>query len=601
MSKYSPNRTMSGQAMIVLTAIISLLVLFVVGIFSYEVNRLELVRTQLRSATEAASLAAAATLASQDNTDPTAAHEQAIQTALDTFSKNSVCGISLANAVLSGTDEDSPSANNSSIFIEFLDPNNNNQPVAMGNPAGKIVRITGALGALPSFGNFLGLGNVPIRTTASGGVPDLDVVLCFDVSGSIDDQTPVSVVRRQWNGDAATGRIQYIIPNTDAGCRAGATANGRLYDIFGPQPTGSAIQALPPQNLGQANEGVNRWTLNFSEEAPPSGYTDARGLRGANNTGSPPGNYPPSTVRTGGAQTFTDLVVNIDGRLAFGGINTPDGYSFPDIATVVEAARGNLENNTVFTSSRANRGVPASVVPRAGYRAKYLELAKLNQHPIKEAQEAAAEFFTIMNTNTVGHFGLICFTDAGGSSPSTVVSNYNVDATYRNANQGGTGSFPNPLIALSPTTGNTKYDQIIDVLPTTTATGGTNIGDVLNRAVDQLSTNSRTGSKKAIVLFTDGQPTVAGPLSSNEWTNARMAAQRARAAGIPIYSIGLAQVPEIIPGETAILNDTNSNPSSGGVSGIAGYGGKFFLVTDVNDLRKTFENIARQLVQLVHA
>ena len=596
-SKHSHKRSMSGQAMIVLSAIISLLVLFVIGIFSYEVNRLELVRTQLRSATEAASLAAAATLASQDNTDPTAAHEQAIQTALDTFTKNSVCGISLANAVLAGTDEDSPEAHHSSMFIEFLDPNNNNNPVAMGNPAGKIVRITGALGALPSFGNFLGLGNVPIRTTASGGVPDLDVVLCFDVSGSIDDQTPVSAVRRQWNGDAATGRIQYVIPNTDSGCAAGPVANGKLYDLFGPTPTGSAIQALAPQNLGQVNESVNRWTLNFSEEAPPSGYTDARGLRGANNTGSPPGNYPPSSVRTGGAQTITDLVVNIDGRNTFAGINR-DGFNFPDIATVVEAARGNLEDNTVFTSSRANRGVPNTVVPRAGYRAKYLELAKENQHPIKEAQEAAAEFFTIMNTNTVGHFGLVCFTDAGGSSATTAISNYNVDPSYSRA---GTGSFPNPLIALSATTGNTKYDQIINVLPTTTATGGTNIGDVLNRAVDQLSTNSRIGSKKAIVLFTDGQPTVAGPLSSNEWTNARMAAQRARAAGIPIYSIGLAQIPEIIPGETAILNDTNSNPSSGGVSAIAGYGGKFFLVTDVNDLRRTFENIARQLVQLVHA
>lgn len=585
--------------MIVLSAIISLLVLFVVGIFSYEVNRLELVRTQLRSATEAASLAAAATLASQDNTDPTAAHEQAIQTALDTFNKNSVCGIALSNAVLAGTDEDSPDANHSSIFIEFLDPNSNNQPVQLGNPAGKIVRITGALGALPSFGNFLGLGNVPIRTTASGGVPDLDVVLCFDVSGSIDDQTPVTAVRRQWTGDAATGRIQYVIPNTDSGCAAGPIANGRLYDLFGPPPTGSAIQALPPQNLGQVNETVNRWTLVFSEEAPsPSSNPDSRGLRGTNNTGSPPGNYPPSTVRTGVAQTITDLVVNVDGRLAFAGITTPDGYSFPDIGTVVEAARGNLEDNTVFTNSRANRGVPASVRPRAGYRAKYLELAKLNQHPIKEAQEAAAEFFTIMNTNTVGHFGLVCFTDQGGTNASTVITNYNVDTTYRGA---GSGNFPNPLISLSPTTGNTKYNEIINVLPSTTATGGTNIGDVLNRAVDQLRTNSRTGSKKAIVLFTDGQPTVSGPLSSNEWTNARMAAQRARDAGIPIYSIGLAQVPEIIPGETAILNDTNSNPSSGGVSGIAGYGGKFFLVTDVNDLRKTFENIARQLVQLVHA
>lgn len=593
MRSVTPNRH-SGQAMIVLGAVISLLILFVVGIFSFEVNRLEVCRVQLRSATEAAALAAAATLASQDNTDPAAAHQQAIQTALDTFSRNSVAGISLGNTVLAGTNEDSPSANNSSIFIEFLDPNNNNSVVQIGNPTGKIVRITGALGVVPSFGNFLGLSTVPLRATTSGGVPDLDVVLCFDVSGSIDDQTPVSCVRRQWTGDTTTGRIQYIIPNNMPGCAAGPIANGRIYDLFGPQPTGTSVQALPPQNLTDVNRSDHRWRLRFSEAGGTT--PNAVGLRGKSNSGSPPGNYGGGTS-TGVASTITDLVVNIDGRNAFQGITTGDGYAFPDIATVVEAARGNLETPALFTASRANRGVPAIIQPRTGYQAKYLELARANQHPIRDAQEAAAEFFTIMNTNTVGHFGLICFTDAGGSSPTTTVGGYNVDQNYSTA---GTGRFPNPLIALSPTTGDTKYTQILAALPTTTATGGTNIGDVLNRAVDQLRLNSRIGSKKAIVLFTDGMPTVGGPLSNNEWTNARMAAQRARQYGIPIYAIGLAQNPEIIPFETSILNDTNSSPTNGGVSAIAGHGGKFFLVTDVADLRRTFENIARQLVQLVH-
>lgn len=100
------------------------------------------------------------------------------------------------------------------------------------------------------------------------------------------------------------------------------------------------------------------------------------------------------------------------------------------------------------------------------------------------------------------------------------------------------------------------------------------------------------------MLFTDGMPTA--PTSTTAEPNSRRAAVRARAAGIPIYSIGLAQNPEIVPYETAILTHQNSNPNSGGVSGIARNGGIFFLVTDVADLRKTFENIARQLVALVH-
>ncbi len=588
MRSFKPKRK-NGQAMVVLCTVISLLVLFVVGLFSYEVNRVEVCRTQLRSATEAAALAAAATLASQDNLDPADAQNEALQTAITTFMQNSVAGVPLNNAVLSSESADSPLAENSSLFIEFLDPNNNNQPVDIGNPAGKIVRITSAFGLLPSFGNFLGLSTVPLRTTALGGVPDLDVVLCFDVSGSIDDQTPVSFVRRQWAGSSSSGRVNYVVPPARPGSAAGSLAQGRIYDVIGPPATGTRVQALAPQYLGLADSGA-RWPMNFS----PSLRSSAPGSSGSanNEAGYPPGNKSKSITIT--TYMFTDLVVNLDGKNTFGGLTTSDGYAFPDLATVVEASRGNLENNTVFTSSGANTGVPASVTPRAGYQAKYQELARANCRPIKDAQEAASEFFTIMNTNTVGHFSLVCFSDDGSGSS---VSEWRADSTYTPC---GRQNYAKPLIGLSSATGDTKYDSIMNVLPATTALQGTNIGDALDRAITQLSNNSRVGSKKAIVLFTDGQPTVGGPLASDPWTNARQAANRAKQRGIPIYSIGLAQNPEIIPNEVAILTDQNSSVSSGGVSGIAGHGGKFFLVTRVEDLRLTFENIARQLVQLVH-
>ncbi|MBX9686734.1 MAG: VWA domain-containing protein [Candidatus Obscuribacterales bacterium] len=586
-------RASHGQAMVVLSAIISLLVIFVVGLFSYEVNRVEVCRSQLRSATEAAALAAAATLASQDNADPSAAHNEALQTALTTFAQNSVAGVALSNAIFAFSANDNPAPETSSLFIEFLDPNNNNNPVKIGDPAGKIVRVNASFGLKPSFGNFLGLPTVPLRASSSGGVPDLDVVLLFDVSGSIDDQTPVSFVRRQWTGSAASGKIQYIVPPARAGSAAGALAQGRLYDILGPQPTGTAVQAMAPQNLGQVSQSGLRWPLNFSESGTATGLRS----RSGSDPGAPPGNMPPGTAGTGNTYTCTDIVVNIDGKSVFQGITTGDGYSFPDLATVVEAARGNLENQTVFSNSKANTGVPASITPRSGYQAKYQELARANLHPISDAQQAAASFFTIMNTNTVGHFSLICFTDNAGSAANTTVSNYLVDSSYRGP---GSGNFPNPLIALSPQSGTTNYQSIQNILPKTTAIGGTNIGDAINKAVTQLSSNSRTGSKKAIVLFTDGMPTVGNPLSSDPSSNARLAAVRAQQAGIPIYSIGLAQNAEIIPFETQILTDKNSSSSSGGVSGIAGHGGKFFLVTKVSDLRLTFENIARQLVQLVH-
>lgn len=584
-------RNTRGQSMVVMVAIIVLLILFPIGLFSFELNRLETCRQQLRAACESAALAAAATLASQDNLDPVEGHTQAIQTALTAFQQNSVIGVSLNDATLGGSKEDVPESEKASLFIEFLDPNSDNQPVSMGDPDGKIVRVTAAFGHKPSFGPFLGLGTLPLRVTNSGGVPDLDVVLCFDVSGSIDDQTRVTFVKREWTGDTATGNIRYTIASTRTGAPAGARANGRLYDIIGPVPSGTRVNALPPQYLALSNSNV-RWPLTFSE----SGGT-TRGLRGATEAGSRPGNRGSTTITTGGVNHFTDLVVNIDGRNTFAGITTNDGYAFPDIGTVVEAARGNLENNTVFVNSGASRSLPATVQPRAGYQARYRQMAAAALSPLGDAQRAAADFFTIMNTNTRGHFSVIAFSDTAGTSATSTYRESNVDDTYA---AGGTANFPIPNIGLNPATGATNYDQIISVLPTTRATTSTNIGDALNSAVNQLRNNARPGSKKAIVLFTDGMPTAGQPLHSDPETNARRAAQLARAQGIPIYSIGLAQNPEIIPDEVRTLTHTNGDINTGGVSGIAGNGGVFFLVTDVADLRKTFENIARQLVQLVH-
>jgi hypothetical protein len=587
---YSRKTKPSGQAVIVMSVVIAFFFVFVAGLFAFELNRVEVARQQLQASCEAAALAGAATLAGSDEQDPMAAHSSASATALNTFQKNSVAGVSLQEAQPALDDSDSPAPGDSSLFIEYLNPHANNQPVQLGDPDGKIVRVVGALGFQPAFGKFLGIGNVPLRAVASGGVPQLDLVLCFDVSASIDDQTPVTFVRRVWN--QSTNRIDYTIASTSSGSRAGATAQGKLYDVMGPPPTGSAVDAVPPQTLSSSNQNDHRWRMNFSEVTGRPG--SARGLRGTSNNGSPPGNRAGS-MGTGNAQTYTDLVVNIDGNDRFQGF-TSGGYAFPTIGTVVEAARGNLENATVYSNSMANRGgLPSSVVPRAGYQAEYLRLAKLNLHPLKDAQDACQTFLTIMNTNTDAHFSLVSFTTDAGSSLTDSVSMPNVDSTYTAA---GNGSFPTPLVALRNTSMQTEYDRCMAAIANTGPVSGTNIGDAVRQGVAQLR-NGRTGAKKAIVVFTDGQPTQGGPLNSDPWTNARMAAVQAKNAGIPIYSIGLAQVPEIIPGETAILNDTNANQSNGGISAIAGNGGKFWLVTSNANLRATFENLARQLVQLV--
>jgi hypothetical protein len=588
-------RKASGQAIISLGLLIAFFVLLVVGLFSFEINRVSIARQQLTAACDAAALAAAATLASSDNVNPADAHNQCMNTALNTFKKNSIIGVSLTDAQFASGPDNQPSSGESALYIQFLNPRQNNQPVAIGDPDGKTVRIGASFGLDPAFARFLGIGTVPIYANSSGGVPSLDIALAFDVSASIDDQTPVTFVRRVWN--ATTNKISYIVASTSSGSRVGALAQGPIYDIIGPPPEGSAVDGLYPQQLSDSNSpNKNRWPLHFSERVGSAG--SAPGLRGATDAGSPPGNFPPGTSGTGIAQTYTDLVVNIDGKNVFAGVQSSDGYNFPDLATLVEAARGNLENATVFQNSKANLSVPSNVFPRAGYQAKYFELAAANVHPLGDAQVAAKEFLTIMNTNTDAHFSFVAFTTNAGTSATSTMNMQKVDNSYRVA---GSINCPVPCIALDRATGATNFSTCTNAIFQTRATSGTNIGDAIDKAVTLIKNNSRRGAKKAIVLFTDGQPTSGNPLDADPWKNARKAAENADKEGIAIYSIGLAQVPEIIPGETAILNDTNADPATGGVSAIAGHGGKFFLVTNVSNLRMTFENIARQLVQLVRS
>lgn len=583
----SSVRGKRGQAIVAALLLIAVFIILPVGLLAFEFGKAQLVLLQLRTATDAASLAAAASLAGQDNTDQTLAHQNSRNCALTAFRKNQVGGNNLTSTQISYDPTVRPDALECFLQVDFVDPLTGNV-VQTGDSKGKCVRVTATYGLEPSFGRFLGIGTVPLKATSSGGVPELDVVVCFDVSGSMDDQTPVTFVRRQWQGDAATGKIVYVIASTASGATASPLANGQIYDIIGPPPTGTRVNATYPHNFSTSNQSDVRWPLHFSEE---SGV--APGLRGSTNAGSRPGNYPPSSVGTGNASTYTDLVVNIDGNNVFGGC-THNGYSFPDLATLVEASRGNLENSTVFAQSKANTAV--TVTPCPGYRDAYLALAKQKLQPIATAQAATTEFYQIMNTNTRAHFGFVAFSDRAGDSANDYLTAYNVDQRYPTA---GSANFPVPNISLSSAPNDTKLVEITAKIPTLVATSSTNIGDALYQAVQQLKTNSRPTAKKAIVLFTDGEPTAGGPLSSDPWTNARQAAVAARNAGIPIYSIGLAQNPEIIPSEVSILNDTNSDPASGGVSGIAGNGGQFFLCTRVNDLQKTFRHVARCLVQLV--
>ena len=166
---------------------------------------------------------------------------------------------------------------------------------------------------------------------------------------------------------------------------------------------------------------------------------------------------------------------------------------------------------------------------------------------------------------------------------------------------------PNPGINLNPTTGPaySNYSQVSSAIQPLLAYGGTNIAGALQTAINQMKSTSsgglgltRNGSTKAIVLFTDGLPTVSS-LEGNPLSDARAQASAAKTLGIPIYCLGLCMVTSLQASQTAILTDQNSDPTNGGIAGISGNGATYYQATQLSQLNAIFQNTARSLVQLV--
>lgn len=576
-------RSAKGQSMIALVMIVGLVTLPLIGIFTFEVGRLHLAKQQLQNASDAAALAAVATLASEDNLNPQAAHIDAMQTALGIFKKNFVLSTQLSQTAIASSANIVPANGSANIFFEFVNPLTM-QVEPISSPNAKIVRVYSNFSTLTAFGKFIGIKDLNVNAISKGAVPQLDVIFCFDVSGSMDDQTPVTFVKRKWDQN----KIVYEVANASNG-----KAEGKIFDVVQPGESGSSLNGAEPQLLDQAYWNSN---MQFTETlARDAGVPGLRSLNGYPDQGKPPGNCPPGSAPTwDGYNAFTDLVVNIDGNQTFSGC-TFNGFRFPDRATLVEAARGNLENQTVYMQSKAYTAV--SVSPQSGYQNAYQQAAAARLQPIKDAKDASTMFTDIINTDTDCHFGFVAFDGEIGTAANSTEDWYSID---QDVPYGPAKPFALPVVPLDAAPGNTNYATVNGAIKSCVALGSTNIGAAVDKAVQELKAHARPGSVKAIVLFTDGQPTTpAGPLDSDPWTNARKAAIEARDAGIPVYTIGLAQNQSIIAGETAILNDTNSDPANGGMAGIAGHGGTFNLVTNSSQLRKTFEKIARHLVELV--
>jgi hypothetical protein len=633
--RFRAHRSNKGASTIVLMLLLAVFVILPLGLLGFEFSRAFLIQQELRNVTDSAALSGTAAMASAPEqmggvTTTYSQREQlAMTNALQTFQFNSILGTPFNLTNVSANQNPQPPQPQTpglhQAILNILLFNQAGTQVALGTPASTIT-VQAYYTDAPIFASKI----LPIQTNftlqaiSNGGLPQLDVILCLDISGSMDDQTNIWLVNRYWDYTLATPAIAYNTAVTSGGI----SGHGNLFNVFVPPDTGTALNVAPPQNLSNASyQSAQDMTHPFLwSETPNAGtyvYSKLRGLRDNTSVstyststmpeaGMPPGNFVPGSPSVNGLSQaptsqdsqggFTDMVCDMTFPMTF------MGCSFPNVQTAVEAARGNMESDAVLASAC---GCTIAKIPgyfparQAGYFAAYQTWVMQNAAPIAQARSSAYNFFNTMNISSNCHFGLVCFSSSPGTSPTSVYSatNDNLDASYA---PGGTGTFPNPMVTLnqantsamefsavtSALEGNPVNDPPVWAATTypVSAEGSTDIADALSTALSQLSNTSdyRPGAKRAIVLFTDGVPNVPPPAATAN-TAALAQGTAAGAGNIPIYTIGLSQNPAIQSQENALLG------TSGGIAGLSGNGAIYVPITTSSQLDAAFQTIARSL------
>jgi Flp pilus assembly protein TadG len=667
------TRTNKGASTVVLVLFLSLFAILPLGLLAFEIARFMLIEAELQHITEAAALSGTADAASEPeyNTNtgtaiPAATRQQnAMNVAVATFCANTVLATSFStttnpNVVVNFNSNGAggpvappsgqPGAYAAWIYIALKD--NSGTYVATGSSAATM-ELHSYFGCQPIFASsvFPIAGTYVATAVCTGGLPQIDLVLCFDLSGSMDDSTKVYYVRRYW--DATNQKTNYPTCNATAdtiynlenlanmpnpnGLSAPAPTSGT--------PSGTSLNVVPPEKLSWGkyytytfSEDTTSTTLNMLRANHSPGFAIAPGTGLLSEQALPPGNYDPSnpsdlTYQPAGKPVafpssnnlnsppytsyFTDLIdAGIVGQ-------TTGGFTFDSIATAVEAARGNLESAAIFAQAVPGSHWSGAAVPGPGWYQAYWNFVMNDQNngelPMSYARAAAVNFLQTMSISANSHFSLICFSNNAGSSqfgtftdPTNNDTN-NIDAFYPN---GGQGVFPLPMVALNSSADN--YTNSVNGLNGTTnlgivyppvgPLGGTNIADALASALNQLQTNSRPNARRAIVLFTDGVPDEGtvneGPHNGTTYTNwpfygSDTIATDASTANIPVYTIGLSQNAGITPIESSVLGD-GKNGSGNGIAYISGNGATYSAVAGGNpqNLDQAFQSIARSLCVL---
>ncbi|CAN5161702.1 hypothetical protein BH10CYA1_BH10CYA1_31630 [soil metagenome] len=649
-------RSRKGASMIVLVTCIAFFIVLPLSLVGFEMGRYFLLITQVENVAGACALSgtgAIATIPSSASAGPglAALYNGCAQEAVYCLQLNSILGNSMTNALGAAPYNISnntlapyvapptPPDGQAAISISFLNQDGSWHNSLTTSGAVKM-SVTISYTTHPVFstpGLILSLMPTETATASStGGLPQLDVFLAFDLSGSMDDQTGVAYVNRYW--DVVGKHVAYGFA---------ANSGGNPETIYNQTPgvsiTGTQLNAIPPQNLGKCS--VN---LYFNEQVRTGTGTEAGQLPGGVTlvlgvptpqpitygagpiapgvqdpylvAGNPLSGANPNWWNPGG-KAFTDMVV-IPSTTAIGTAYTaPAGWQNTAIVEteqsrgnltslpVLQASQGGAASLALLTASNPTLGLALTTAATSGKTPQqYWAYAAVNATPSYQALTAGQNFVSTMNLSTDARFGLSTFADTASSSSINTIAgpNYLIAGAwpswYAAYTPGGTppgGTLPLPWVSLAAGTPG-SYNQAYAALappdatynPATTTTqavptGKTDMYDALNNAINDVISFGRTSARKAVVLFTDGIPT--STIANNNDTALFALATTCSGPNIPIYTIGLATNAALVGPETTTLQ---------GISTRGGAGGQFFSTTSVTGLNAAFQAIARGLVLL---
>jgi hypothetical protein len=281
MLKQRKIRDQKGAAV---TWLVLCLMLFILmsGLFAFDASRVQMAQRELTATCDAAALAGTAMLTSYDvsnDTGPPVSTLPAGKKLLDAqnnsgayaynmFLMGNVLGqfVRPQTQLVSNLSELSTTVDGQTkVCIGLVDPQNGYSsvaPVIPGNAAGTAIGVYAGYGYHPAFISLFGVGNVGIRASSVGGLPQVDAVLVLDLSGSMDDLTPVTLVKRYWDAHRgatfgeplpATG-YNGSNPDSLGWCDDSITARGYINTMIGgptpAYPTQADFETLPAGDIG---------------------------------------------------------------------------------------------------------------------------------------------------------------------------------------------------------------------------------------------------------------------------------------------------------------------------------------------------------------